>query len=193
MSNLLTEKGRNMLQTMSTLIRYNNKVHFHQENVAEHSYYVSLYTMLICKELRLAHPTTYVAMKMALIHDVHEVLISDIPHNVKKMLPEINDACKKFEEVFNMQNFGEEVNEFVNLNKKEQNIINLVVNIADVLSVLQYAGHEIDRENYDFFEVHQNAEVRITDDLENLKNYVDEHLVKSLKNTIFKQFAGPDR
>ena len=79
MNNFLSKDGRDMLQRMSNMIRYNNAVHIHNENVAEHSFYVAMYAMCICDFLHTGDKFRAVAMEKALIHDVHDSEISDIP------------------------------------------------------------------------------------------------------------------
>ena len=51
-----------------------------------------------------------VALKTALIHDIPEARISDIPHNIKLANPEVAAALEKAEEKVTTDMLSEEVN-----------------------------------------------------------------------------------
>ena len=82
----LSKNARDILSRMSFMKRFNNEIHIHDENVAEHSFYVSFYSMAICDILGYKHnsPIRIGSIERALIHDIHETILSDIPHNVKE-------------------------------------------------------------------------------------------------------------
>lgn len=51
-----------------------------------------------------------VALKIALIHDIPEARISDIPHNIKIANPEVAAALEKAEEKVTIDMLSEEAN-----------------------------------------------------------------------------------
>jgi 5'-deoxynucleotidase YfbR-like HD superfamily hydrolase len=51
----------------------------HRQSVAEHSYYVTLYTVAICRMLELDPEQMVVAVQVALTHDMDETMSGDIP------------------------------------------------------------------------------------------------------------------
>lgn len=57
-----------------------------RQNIAEHSFYVALYTDFLCKLLKWPHPRRYLAIHWALIHDMPETVTSDIPGPVKRTI-----------------------------------------------------------------------------------------------------------
>lgn len=66
---------------LSCIIRYNNTPKVVGESVAEHSYYVSLMAMLIADYLNAQHTNlvkTDELIRMALLHDVEEIISGDI-------------------------------------------------------------------------------------------------------------------
>lgn len=160
MSEFLLKENRDKLQRMSNMIRYNNEVHIHNENVAEHSFYVAVYAMEICDVLEIPPHIRGLIVEKALIHDIHEIELSDIPHNVKKASKCLEDYCLEFEDKFNKQYFGSLVNSI-----DESNLctyIDAVVELADVLSVKQYAQQEVRFGNTKKFNpILENANYRI--------------------------------
>lgn len=185
MNNFLSKDGRDMLQRMSNMIRYNNAVHIHNENVAEHSFYVAMYAMCICDFLHTGDKFRSVSIEKALIHDVHEIEISDIPHNVKHSMEGLSEQCIKFEEWYNATHFTtlqRDLNEFSNT---QQAVINIVVELADILSVRQYSQQEVEFGNVKRFgEIVESTNNRIDRCLEDLALFVETKKVEELRELI---------
>lgn len=185
MNNFLSKDGRDMLQRMSNMIRYNNAVHIHNENVAEHSFYVAMYAMCICDFLHTGDKFRSVAIEKALIHDVHEIEISDIPHNVKHSMEGLSEQCIKFEKWYNATHFTtlqRDLNEFSNT---QQAVINIVVELADILSVRQYSQQEVEFGNVKRFgEIVESTNNRIDRCLEDLALFVETKKVEELRELI---------
>jgi len=68
-------------------LRYIERFNFHHVNrrqtVAEHSYFVAYYAMIIAK---LLGEDEGLACKLAMLHDVHEVVTGDMPHLYEKTI-----------------------------------------------------------------------------------------------------------
>ena len=185
MSNLLNAENRAKLQTLSTLKRYNNALHFHDENVAEHSFYTALYAMEISHLLAVDYYVERMAVEKALIHDVHEIVLSDIPHVVKKSIPKIETACLEFEENFNARNFEHLMKEYEFLSGDQQEVVDLIVNLSDVISVMQYSEQELAIGNKVFSTVKQSAESRINAIIAEMRRYFKPIEIKTLEENIF--------
>lgn len=188
MSSLYSKEGRAKIQDLSSLIRYNNKLHIHDENVAEHSFYVALYTMELCNKLNIKDKYKLYAIQKALIHDVHEVEVSDIPHNVKAAFPKLLKVCNIAEEDFNLKTFPdfiEEENRLIEENKSIHSFLNEIVNLADVISVLQYASLEVQFNNKSFEEVVKSSVERINESLTLLSSVAYESDLNELRKEIF--------
>lgn len=186
MSNkFLNDKQRDKLMTLSTLIRYNNSFHIRNESVAEHSFYVAFYTMKICSILQVNSDVENLALKTAIIHDVHESELSDIPHDIKANNKQIEDFCLEFEKSFNKKYFPEIDKSFSSISEDEAKLVKIIVELADIIDVLQFARHEIKIGNSHFRKIYDIAQTRITNDLEALNNICDEQLVTNLTYEIF--------
>ena len=86
--------------TLSKIIRYNNRNKIQNESVAEHSFYVTLFCLKIIKNLNLSVEEINRILILSALHDTCESETSDIPHNVKKISPEINQILEKMEEKY---------------------------------------------------------------------------------------------
>ena len=138
------------LQRMANMTRFNNEIHLHSESVAEHSFFVAVYALMICDELKISRKTTNVIVKRALVHDISEIEISDIPHNVKLMIDGLNDACNKYEEDFIKENFERVHKDIEALEEDQRELCENVVKLEDILSVIQYSRLEVDMGNKRF-------------------------------------------
>ena len=95
------------IDVLRSLIRYQNCNRLVNESVAEHSFYVASFVMKLREyyEFNLER-----ALKMALIHDMPESKISDVPHNIKTANPEVAVALEKAEEKVTVDMLSEEAN-----------------------------------------------------------------------------------
>lgn len=185
MNSIINPSFRSKIQTMSSLIRYNNAIHIHDENVAEHSFYVALFTMAICDFLMVPTIIKYFSIQRALIHDVHEIELSDIPHNVKEEFPRLNDICLNFEEQFNNKHFPRMIGEEEAFGLEHMEVVNTIVVLADVLSVLQYSEQELSFGNKKFEEIKELAISRIEDSLNTLNKHFNKDQIFRLHKEIF--------
>ena len=95
------------IDVLRSLIRYQNCNRLVNESVAEHSFYVAVFVL----KLREYYDFNLeVALKTALIHDIPEARISDIPHNIKLANPEVAAALEKAEEKVTVDMLSEEAN-----------------------------------------------------------------------------------
>lgn len=186
MSNSFLEKeNRDTLQRMSNMIRYNNAVHIHSENVAEHSFYVAMYTMAICDFLHSGDVFRSVAIEKALIHDVHEIEISDIPHNVKHSMEGLAEQCVRFENEYNATHFPSLMAEYDKFSTVQKHLIDLVVELADILSVRQYSQQEVEFGNVKRFgEIVENTNQRIDKCLNELSLFIESRTINKLREMI---------
>jgi 5'-deoxynucleotidase YfbR-like HD superfamily hydrolase len=79
---------------------------------------------------------------MALFHDISEVLLSDTPHNTKKMFPKIAVAVKDCQKpAINM--IDPSMIGIIENYDDQKTIEARIVKIADILSVIQYTRQEV--------------------------------------------------
>lgn len=181
----LLKENRDKIQTMSNMIRYNNAVHIHNENVAEHSFYVSVYAMCLCDELEIHGTFRQVIIEKAITHDIHEIEISDIPHNVKKNIPGMIEFCNAYEQGYENARFPSLRRKFRELGEEGRKICQTIVTLADVISVLQYCEQEIQIGNTKRFEeIVNNTIPRVNEQLENLSMWYPKEKIENLKDIL---------
>ena len=128
------------IDVLRSLIRYQNCNRLVNESVAEHSFYVASFVMKLREyyDFNLER-----ALKMALIHDIPESRISDVPHNIKTANPKLSAALEDAEnKVLNDMFYPEGVTLVADFNGTVSPE-GKVCALADVLSVVLYANDEI--------------------------------------------------
>lgn len=178
--NFLDKSSRDILQRMSYMERYNNEIHIHSENVAEHSFYVAVYAMAICDVIGFNGELREIVIEKALIHDIHETVISDIPHNIKANFKSLNEICLNIENAYNKKNFEYLDKKYNMLDIGIQGIVDCVVELADVISVKQYSQREISLGNEAFEKILESAEERIVECFDQLE-FTDLNGIGNLK------------
>ena len=128
------------IDTLRSLIRYQNCNRLVNESVAEHSFYVASFVMKLREYYNFDLER---ALKMALIHDIPESRISDVPHNIKTANPKLSAALEEAEnKVLNDMFYPEGVTLVADFNGTVSPE-GKVCALADVLSVVLYANDEI--------------------------------------------------
>lgn len=145
---------------LDCLRRYNHKRTITSESVASHSYYVSLYTQMICSALKLPAEISVKAMSHAIYHDIGEIYMSDIPYDTKEKFPFIKKMLSGIEEEVIKEHFPDYYHLWKEVEDRKTNESLLVYNIiklADILSVIQYTSREYSLGNTILDQVREEA------------------------------------
>lgn len=126
------------LYRLKFLTRYQNVPHLLDESVAEHSFYVALGCLLICDRLGESDQVKCKLMAAGLCHDLPEILLTDVPHNVKRRFPGIADAVSEAEAKV-WRDYLPHLSQYMALSDREEKILKL----ADSLSVVLYSTQEL--------------------------------------------------
>lgn len=125
---------------LKDVIRYNCRKHLKDESVAEHSFYVALLTLMICDEKNIKDEGIITrSLIKALLHDMPEIELNDITHNVKEKL-HLNEFLKKYEDEYYAEKFPAYADLMSN---NDDNIVNTIVLLADAMSVRQFCMNEV--------------------------------------------------
>lgn len=127
------------LYRLKYIIRYSNYKRITNEDVAQHSFYVST----ICVELHGHYPKADLGrmLLMATVHDWPEAEIDDVSHKVKKDFPGVAKALKEAEREVIEQYPGRVREAFIEY--EEQNTIEAkLVKLADTVQCIQYLQTE---------------------------------------------------
>ena len=160
---------------LKSTIRYNNRNKITNESVAEHSFYVALYTLEICNSLNLEDNIIKKAVERALLHDMVERDISDIPHDVKNIVPGLKIILENKEKELN-----KEIDERFNCNRNEDDesalnkLIDVIVKISDNYSVYQFClkEQELGNNSLEFKAIENRAKNFIESNMEKVNEYL---------------------
>ena len=174
------------VDVLRSLIRYQNCNRLVNESVAEHSFYVAVFVL----KLREYYDFNLeVALKTALIHDIPEARISDIPHNIKLANPEVAAALEKAEEKVTVDMLSEEANALLKSFNHGDTVEGKICQLADVLSVVLYANDEIKCGNRIFNYIAIKAIARCKEIVASLeahlnKSYTQEQIMNKINQIV---------
>ncbi len=126
------------LYKLKCIIRYNNRRHIKNENVAEHSFYVAIISLELAREYGLDEHTSMCCVIKALLHDTPEMEINDITHDTKTKLGLI-----EFLQKYEFDYYDRKFPEYAELMKTTDDITQAIVDLADTMSVVQFADNEL--------------------------------------------------
>jgi len=158
------------IDNLRNLIRYQGAPKVSKETVAEHSFFVTAYTLKLHDYYDFDLEK---AMKMAILHDFAESYISDVPHPIKKKFPLLEEQLNKAEYEVNCElinkEFAENIEEFNNCSTVE----GIIVALADILSVISYSKYEIELGNSHYMkDVYNKTCKRISEIVQLAKPYL---------------------
>ena len=166
MQELISKEKLLEMYKLKNIIRYNHRTRLKDESVAEHSFFTSLITLELCKKLGLNNESVLACLLKSLLHDMPETELNDITHDVKTAL-NLYPLLKKYEDAY----FDTHFHELASLLKDDsENGVNLIVEYADAMSVLQYSFNEIELGNKSFEPIKEETLVRLT----NIENKLKE-------------------
>ena len=128
------------IDILRNLIRYQNVHRQVGESVAEHSWYVSVFVLKLREYYNF---NLEIALKTALIHDIMESKISDVPHNIKEQNPNLAEAIEKAEDNVTASILSDEALGLMKHFNNGSSPEGLACQLADVLSVVLYANAEL--------------------------------------------------
>lgn len=128
-------------------LRWVNRWNFHyrhkEENVAEHSFWVAIYTFALCTMMKRGEQYTYQSTMVALLHDAEESITGDLPALVKRYADWKPIIALARTELFSKD--MKEVRELHELGDSHD-----VVHAADLFAALVYAEEELRLGNQEF-------------------------------------------
>lgn len=143
------------LRNIRNIKRYSSSSVHHSENVAEHSYWVSYYSLLIAEDL-LSKGVTLdfrLLLSKAILHDLPEGLTGDIIHTFKHHNAEMKAITNKTEEILYKETLEKEFPKQIatdlfelTLSSKE-GFEGEIIALSDVICVFAYAYDEFQMGN----------------------------------------------
>lgn len=158
------------IDVLRSLVRYQNCHRNVNESVAEHSFYVASFVLKLREYYEF---DLQAALKTALIHDVMEARISDVPHNIKVKNPKLAEALEDAESNVLYEMFYPEASILLMNFNHGGTPEGMVVQLADILSVILYANAEIKSGNKVFNYIAIKALDRVRCVMSQLKLYLN--------------------
>jgi len=129
---------------MRDLKRYNNAFRIKDESVAEHSYFVAMSVLLLNQ---IYNFDLNKAIQMALVHDCGEPFITDVPHDVKERFVELRNVLEDSEKIAIKEEYPREIFDLFCEFEIGNTLEALVVELADVISCIQFSSSEVNLGN----------------------------------------------
>lgn len=123
---------------LKNVIRYNTRPILKQESVAEHSFYVALFALKICDDYNINENIKKDAVIKSLLHDMPEIELNDITHNVKEKL-RLRPFLKAYEDEYYKTHYSQ----YYELMSTSHDLTSTIVVLADAWSVFQYVNNEM--------------------------------------------------
>ena len=120
------------------------------QSVAEHSYFVSLYTLKMCQELGKSTEFSLNAVEYALQHDAGEAFTGDIPSPLKDIVGGIKEAENT-------------IKEWMGLNLSITDEMSSIVHLADKLDALLWLIQEYRMGNTTIVRIKHELLVRVNE------------------------------
>ena len=163
---------RGNVNRLRYVVRFSTCHRAHDESVAEHSYYVSLYCLLIGKALWMSGFHEFSMSSLlgrALIHDLEEARTGDIPRPFKHSNPLLKDGIDQAGGIAMAQVMRDllpeaDAERYVNTweHAKDDSFEGRILQFADFLSVLSYLAHEA-----------MSSNRTITEHLDDMQDYME--------------------
>lgn len=155
---------------LKNLVRYNHKTKLTCENVSEHSYFVTLFTLELCDYFKLSDTTKLNCLIKAILHDAPETEINDITYDVKESNPDLRNILENLESEY----YKKYYKKYSNLLESHNSPVDKIVKLADLYSVLQFTTNELELGN------HNKEMENIYKDVINRINILEEELIQCL-------------
>ena len=170
---------------LSAIIRYNNTPKINGESVAEHSYYVTFAAMLVGDYLTAEHglPVDRLKlMKMALLHDVEEIISGDIikilkSGGFKEELEKMNKRSMEYLTGTLDKQLAQHYYDLWAATKSKDSLEAKLLDFVDLLVVIIYSIRECHLGNKYFLEILEYAAHTVfgfKEVVPELSNFIDE-------------------
>lgn len=143
-------------QRLRYIERFSNCRKTHRENVAEHQYFTSLFTLVLCHHVG-ASVNIGIALTRALVHDVEECFTGDIVRPMKydsvllkEMIEKVGvRMARQFFTSLTTHTVASDRLFFAWEHSKDDTVEGKIVRFADFMSVLSYVTQEVENGNKD--------------------------------------------
>lgn len=159
------EEELSIVHRLNNIVRYNTRNKIVPETVAAHSFFTSYFVLSICEKHKINDDIKLMALESAVVHDIPEVFINDITYDCKQLVGGIEDMLKPYEEaIIKKLSYTARKILFEDVKKltPSELLARAIVELADILSVKQYALSELELGNTTFKSILEGSERRLS-------------------------------
>lgn len=168
------------LRNMATVMRWGIVPTTRQQNLAEHSYFVTMYANDICLMAGVTDEIRLSVLKSALGHDLDEIFTCDVPgpHKRHVMIANSNWLHKAMEKVFEYkaQRWGSKIDHLA--------LVKTIVKVADILESVLYLIEEMRMGNTNVAEHEAVLFAKLGEMLDRLDSITDALSFSRVKNRV---------
>ena len=176
---------------LTNILRWNTTPRICSDSVASHSYFVSLYSMIIADYLENRYKYKIdkeKVIRFALLHDIEECFSGDIVASIKASSQEFRESLEKLnfkvlEVVFkNLSNKKEYIDNWKE-SRKYDCLESLIVRVSDIISQILYSFEELKMGNSFMQEIFESSLQRLRFFKEEwVQNFLNEIIIFTSKN-----------
>lgn len=161
------------LYRLSHMSRYNTWPRIRNESVAAHSFYVTLFTMMICDELEVSADIRMKAIDIAIVHDLPETIMNDMTYDAKQKIQGLSELLENFEKQYMLENFPKQSPLVFSESNRDILLARAIAKLADVYSVIQYCDNEVQLGNTPFNSLLDEARDRVSEMVKSIEKRFD--------------------
>jgi len=156
-----------LIYRMSYIVRYSAVPRIKDENIAEHTFFVSAIVMKLHEKYKF---NLGIALQISVAHDVPETEIGDVTHTTKIRFPKLSKILDEIEDEI-ADDFPLAISEGIRL-YNGGSIESKIVHLADAMQCHQYSKNEMSLGNNGYMTtVYTHSFERIEDIEKELKSY----------------------
>lgn len=174
--NFLDRYSNPNLLLPTEIIRYSNRNKIKKENLAEHSFYVALFVILVGNDYHINQNVINKAAALAVVHDLPEIYTLDLAHDLKYKHKDIKERFEEIEKLYIEEELPSISHMYNDL--AQDNLAHLLVKIGDALSVNLYVNRELDiwNNNQDMKIISNEIKVRLSELFSKIEKYKNDYL-----------------
>lgn len=174
MKKILDNLINDEIYRMSDLVRYNTREVIKKQNLADHSYYVCLNILNICRQFNISKEIESECLRIGLVHDIGEIYTGDLPYDFKHSSKELEEMFDKAEiEMLekHLPIYAEIHKKYIEYQKTNK-LIFTIVKFADSLDVTYYAKREmrLGNQTQEIKDIYDDSIMRCTSYIEELQS-----------------------
>jgi len=168
------------LRGMDCVVRWNQHPRIKDENVAQHSFHVAVFVLILGKMSGLDEAQLHYLVTCALLHDTEESITSDLPALIKRR---VTDGWSELVSIATAELYEDAEP----LKKYALDSELLIIKMADAFAALMYADTEVAMGNTLFVQIRAELIWRIYDKAKKMEQTLGKNAMQLMQNLGFPE------